>query len=131
MAHKYVTPELIKNLEQEIAACQISIDRIRVISRGGKEAVAEMAIQIREFAETAKDKKNQALDMGMQDTSGRFLDPVLQERAAIFCRGQEKAFGIVLEMLENPTQALEYYAIQKAQAEKDLAKYKTFEQRKD
>lgn len=129
MPHKYVTPELIKNLEAEIATCDKSIERVRRIKQGGTESLKELALQVRDFMETARDKKDQALDLMMNNGAGVPADPKLQEKAALICRGQEKAFQIVLNMLENPDEAVAYYKTEKEQFEKELAKYRTFEQR--
>lgn len=128
MPHKYVTPELIKNLELEIGACDVSIKRIRSIKSGGTDGLKELGLQVKDLMETARDKKDQALDLMMNNGAGVPADPKLQEKAALICRGQEKAFQIVLNMLENPDEAVFYYKSQKEQFEKEIAKYRTFEQ---
>jgi len=127
--HKYVTDQLIKNLEEEIRTCDSSISRIRNISRGGPDAFKELSGQIKDFLETARNKKDQALDLLMLNGTGNIVDAGIQEKAALLCRGQEKAFEIILDMMENPNRAADYYRKQKEEYEKELAKYRTFEQR--
>jgi hypothetical protein len=127
--HRYVTGKEIANLEQEIITCGSSIQRIRTIKSGGSDGMKELAAQIRDLMETAKDKKDMALDLMMGPENGPRLDPRAQEKLALICRGQEKAFQIVLDMLENPDSALHYYENQKLEFEKELAKYRAFERR--
>lgn len=131
MPHKYITPQVLQNIEQEISVCNSSIERIKVISRGGKEALKELASQVKDFLDTAREKKNQALDGMMAMENGNLVDPAIQDKAAQLCRGQEKAFEIVLDMIENPDRAVQYYVSQKERFEKELARYRTFEQRKE
>lgn len=130
MPHKYVAPETIKNLEMEIAFFDASIQRLRNIKSGGNEGMKELVIQIRDLMETARNKKDTALDLMMNNGAGVPADPRIQEKSALICRGQEKAFEIVLEMMENPDEAIRYYQAQKELVGGEITRLKTFEQRK-
>lgn len=124
MPHKNVPKEIIESLQAEIKTSDISISRIKTISRGGSEAIKELVAQVSDFLMSAKEKKDQCLDMTMGTDRGTLLDAEIQARSALICRGQEKAFEIVLKMIENPEEALVFYMAQKDRAEKDLEQYR-------
>lgn len=109
MPHRYVSESTIKRLEDEISNSRVFSNRIRTIAEQGREGYAALAQQIEDFMLTARDKKNNALDSMEKDNTGNYLPPDLQQKIAYLCRGQEKAFEIMLDMLKNPKRSLEYY----------------------
>lgn len=129
MSHKYVKASLIKDIEEEIRSCAVSVDRIRSIGRGGEGGMRELVEQIKILRESAMDKKNMAMDLMMTNGAGNVLDVRLQEKSALLCRGQEKAFDIILQLMENPDEAIRFYTDRKSELEADLLNYRKYEER--
>lgn len=129
MPHKYVTADVIERLEREINEAKSSIDRIKLFSRFDKDSWKVFSEQISDFVTAARTRKDMALDGALTNTRGDILPAEIQARAALVCRGQEKAFEIVMEMLTDPNKAVSFYNDTIQQAQEDLKLYARYEQR--
>lgn len=128
MPHKFTNIRTVQNIEDEIRSCDSSINRIKAISGGDLES---LKAQIKDFSENASEKKDNALDLLEMDGRGNLFPPHMQEKIAWLNRGQEKAFKIVLSLLEGPQDSISYYESQRKQALMDLEELKSYEIRQD
>lgn len=128
MPHKYTTEDVIRRYEEELASCDASINRSRTISRGDSTSFEALKQQVRDFLDTARDKKNEAMDMLVFDDKNR-LPSDSQVHIAQICRGQEKAFEIILDLMENPQASINYYENQKKRVEEELKRIRQVELR--
>lgn len=129
MPHKIISPDVLRRYEEELSSIATSINRARTIGRGDKDSFSALKDQVRDFLETARDKKNEALDfLVFDDKTGR-IPADTQAGIAQICRGQEKAFEIVLDLMENPTASISFYENQKTQVEEELKRVKQIELR--
>lgn len=126
MPHRYTKEDTIKRLEDDIKTCDSSIRRMQEISTGNLDSLKS---QIKDFLETAKEKKNNALDLMELNSKGDMYPAGIQEKAAHLARGQEKAFEIVLDMLENPSHSIDFYENDRKRLIEDLEKYRSYELR--
>ena len=131
MPYKYTTENTIRRLEEELSVINQSIGRAKMISIGDKEGFDVLREQIKDFMITARDKKNNALDFLERDQSKNFFSSDMQQKLAYICRGQEKAFEIILDLMENPQSSISFYEQERTMIEEDLKKYKSYEQRPD
>jgi hypothetical protein len=131
MPHKYRTDKALNELKDELATCEASIYRIQQIARGDREGFEALKAQIKDFLETAGSKKDNALDMLEVDSKGIQYPSEMQQKIAWLCRGQEKAFKIILDMVENSNQAISYYEAQKEIIRADIDKIKGMDVRND
>lgn len=128
MPHKYTTEDVIRRYEEEIASCNSSINRAHLIGRGDSSSFEALKQQVKDFMETARDKKDEAMDLLVFDDKNR-LPSDSQVHIAQICRGQEKAFSIILDLMENPQASISYYENQKKQVEEELTRIKRIEVR--
>lgn len=129
MPHKYTREDTIRRSEAEIASYEASIRLARTISLGGNDGFNALKEMVRSFMENARDKKNNALDFLARTEDEKLFPGETQEKIAILCRGQEKAFEIILDLMENPQVSVPYYENEKKDAEERLKRYKSYEQR--
>lgn len=138
MSHSYTSADVIRRREEELASYQSSINRSQLIARGDGSSFEALKQQVRDFLETSKDKKNQALDLEVFEEiagiDGKIrqrirLPAESQERIAILNRGQEKSFEIILNLMENPQESISYYEANKKIIEDELKELKKLEVR--
>lgn len=129
MPHKYTREDTVRRLESELATIELSIRRSKSISVGDSDSFQALKDQIRDFMETAREKKNNALDFLERDGANNLFSGEMQQKLAYICRGQEKAFEIMLDLIENPNSSISYYEEQRKMVEEDLKRYKSYEQR--
>jgi hypothetical protein len=129
MPHKYRTEKALSDLQDELSTCESSIYRIQQISRGDREGFEALKAQIKDFLETAKNKKDNALDMLEVDSKGIQYPADMQQKITYLCRGQEKAFEIILDMIENSSRSISYYEGQKSLIRADIEKLKAMDVR--
>lgn len=126
MPHKYVKADTLTALRQDLKVFESSINRIRAISSGSLEDLKE---QVKDLSKTACEKKDNALDLLEIDGKGNMFPPHMQEKIAWLNRGQEKAFNIVLDMIENPQGSIKFYEELKNQTIKDIETLESYEVR--
>jgi hypothetical protein len=129
LPHKYTYEGVIRRLEEELATCNLSINRIKSISRQDREGFEALREQLRDFMETAKAKKDNSLDLLEFDSKGTPYPPHLQEKISYLCRGQEKMAGTILHIIEKSHEAISFYEQEKQRIEDDMKKYRAYEQR--
>lgn len=129
MPHKYTTADVLRRYDEELSSINTSIQRARTIGRGDKDSFQALKEQLHDFLETARDKKNEALDMLVFDEKVGRLAADSQAAIAQICRGQEKAFEIALDLMENPNASINYYEIQKKQVEEEMKRMQQVELR--
>lgn len=126
LPHKFVTPDVLERLKNEIAQNDLSIARIRAIGSGGSNALSILKEMVKDLMDTAIEKKNNALDASMNDGK---MEAARLDRAAHLCRGQEIAFENIYSLLNNPQEGISFYTSQKTNLEAQLASYKSYDQR--
>lgn len=129
MPHKVISPNVLRRYEEELSSINTSISRAKTIGRGDKDSFSALKEQLRDFLETARDKKNEAMDMLVSDDKTGRLPADSQDNISKICRGQEKAFEIILDLMENPTASVSYYENQKKQVEEELKRMQQIELR--
>ena len=129
MPHKYTKEDTIRRLEEELATIELSIRRSKTISVGDRGSFEALKEQVKDFMETARDKKNNALDFLETGDGKNYLGGEYQQKLAYICRGQEKAFEIILDLMDNPQSSVGYYENHKKIVEEDLKRYRSYEVR--
>lgn len=130
MSHKYVTQDQIEALQAEIRGCEESVARIRRIGSLASDTKGELVRQLKSFLKDAQDKKDMSLDLMLQTGSGNILPADIQEKTAILNRGQEKAFQLILDMIESPELAIQHYESEVEFLKGELKRKQMMEQRK-
>lgn len=120
MPHSTVDKGAVKQLEDFVQYCQESIDKIKTISRSRNEEGVRNALDIiKELKVVAEAQKNTFLRKGTQEN---FTTAFGWER-------EERTFQKVLDMFENPQNAVADYKEKIRQAKEQLEKWKNAEKR--
>lgn len=129
MPHKYTTEETMKRLNNELISCESSIKRANSIARGDKEGFESLKEQLRDLRDTAKDKKDESIDFNLSDSAGRLFSPDVQKNMVLICRGQEKAFDIILDLIENSLNSISFYENEIQRIKSEIQTFKKYEVR--
>lgn len=138
MPHRYVTKEVLDRLREEIAKQDVQISKIRSIARKDRDGIEVFLDRVRQLFQSARQKRDSATDMLMEDGRPRqgpngeyiappLLDATIQEKMALIFRGEEKAFEAVLQMFDNPDQAVDIFVEEKNALQLKLKEYEKLE----
>lgn len=141
MPHKYTTTDVLARLREEIARCDREINHVRSIARKDREGIEAFLVLVKKFLDSAREKKDVALDGLMEDRParrgadgseipGQLFEARIQEMMAHDFRGQEKAFSAVIDLFENTDRAVDIYVAEREHLTKQLEYYQKLEQRK-
>lgn len=138
MPHKVVSKNTIQDKEGEIAAYNLSIQSAHTIARGGNDGFEALKVQVKEFLESIRQRKNECLDGLVTYTefengkeAKRIFSVEHQDAFAKINRGQEKAFETVLDLMENPARSIRYYESEKLALQQELEELKKYELREN
>lgn len=119
MAHRVVSAQVIKELEDTVAYFDTLLSNVKSYSAGDKDSIKAAMDVLREWEFDAAIKKDKHLATGKDE------DANLARR----WQGKQEAYQDVITLFEAPKDVIERYGRDRADAVKRLEEYKKLDQR--